>query len=130
MRKSLAILLYIFVFAALIIVPSHTDIIFSSGEWDFGTIEARDPQTLSQMLSIENGDDEALEVEIVDTCPCLSVEPKQSTIQPGQTGFFTLSYDASDDEGPVERYFVIRTNRENLEKALTYVRQLLMRWRD
>ena len=118
MRKSLAILLYIFVFAALIIVPSHTDIIFSSGEWDFGTIEVRDPQTLSQMLSIENGDDEALEVEIVDTCPCLSVEPKQATIQPGQTGFFTLSYDASDDEGPVERYFVIRTNRENLEKAL------------
>ena len=118
MRKSLAILLTIFVFAALIIVPSHTDIIFSSGEWDFGTIEVRDPQTLSQMLSIENGDDEALEVEIVDTCPCLSVEPKQATIQPGQTGFFTLSYDASDDEGPVERYFVIRTNRENLEKAL------------
>jgi len=119
MRKPLAISLTIIVFAALILVPSNGDVIFSSSEWDFGTIEARDP--LSRMLSIENTDEKILEVQIVDTCPCLSVEPKQATILPGQIGFFTLSYDPSEDTGPVERYFAIRTNRKNLEKALYVV---------
>ncbi len=120
MRTPLTILLYIIVFATFTTATSSGDIIFSSSEWDFGTIESRDPlkQMLSQMLSIENGDEEILEVQIIDTCSCLSVEPEQATILPGQTGFFTLSYDPSDDAGPVERFFLIRTNRLNLEKAL------------
>ena len=119
MRKPLAILLYIIVFATFTTATSSGDIIFSSSEWDFGTIESRDP--LKQMLSIENGDEEILEVQIIDTCSCLSVEPERATILPGQTGFFTLSYDPSDDAGPVERFFLIRTNRLNLEKALYVV---------
>ena len=107
------------IFIVLSVNNIYADIVFSSNEWDFGTIN--NSVAITKELVIDNPDNNIIEISIIGTCDCLLVEPEELVILPGEKGELLLKYDPVDDSGEIEKYFIIRTNQEGMDKAFFLV---------
>ena len=106
----------------LLVVCGQTafgEVLFSETEWALGKVEEGVKMKLPLLIS--NTDDSELQVSVLSTCSCLSVEPAEIVIKSGSEGSVTLVYDTTDESGEIEKYFIIRTNRPGLEKAFFLV---------
>ena len=97
----------------------HADVVFSAVEWDFGEIEHG--AVVDFTLTIENGDDENLEVHLLSTCDCVSVTPTELNIEPDEKGEAVLSFNSTGESGRIEKEIIVRANREGLEKAFFFI---------
>jgi cytochrome c biogenesis protein CcdA len=93
----------------------------SPAEWDFGTVGGTSG-VLQQPVSIENATDRPVRISLLSTCSCLTVEPSQMRLKPGEVRSFLLRYDPSEDAGEVQKDLLLRTDLPGLEKALYLVR--------
>jgi cytochrome c biogenesis protein CcdA len=93
----------------------YGEIIFSPPSWELGAIE-RD-KILELKLTIENKEKEVLTVQIIPTCDCAWSEPSELTIQPGAVGNVLLFFDPHDETGDIDKNFIIKTNRKEMERV-------------
>ena len=115
MKRCLSIIVLMACTAAV-----YADVVFTPPEWLFGEIGASTPIELT--CTIDNTEDQTLQVRILPTCGCLSVEPPELSIASGGQAEITLFYDPVDDSGVMEHFFIIQTNLDALQKALFSVR--------
>ncbi len=101
----------------MILVPAtgFGDILFSSDGWDFGSVDRG--EIIRNKLSIQNGDDTTVTIDIISTCDCLTVTPAAATIEPGQTVSFELLFDTTDYSGEIQKHYIVRTSSPSLRKA-------------
>ena len=119
-RRALIILIsFSFLFVFLASPALHADVVFSAAEWNFGEIEQGAIVDLT--LTIDNGDEEMLEVQLLSTCDCVSVSPTNLIIEPGESGDAVLTFDSTGESGQIEKEIIIRANREGLEKAFFFI---------
>jgi len=110
----------VIVVVILCAVPVHSDVVFTPPEWVFGEIGTTEPLELA--CRIENTEDQTLQIRILPTCGCLTVDPPELSIPSGGQAEIILHYDPIDDRGEVEHFYIVQTNLEVLRKALFSVR--------
>ena len=96
------------------------DVVFDPVEWDFGTVGP--DAVLVQALIVRNNDAEELEVSLLSTCDCVSVEDTSFAVPAGGIGSTRIFFDPTHESGVVDKYLIVRTNRKGLEKAMFSIR--------
>ncbi len=91
--------------AGLIPPAVHAQVVFSPPVWDYGSIFKGEKIQIT--VTATNTGKEAVIVNLLPTCTCLTVNPAERTIAPGAAGIFVLGYDSSDDTGITRKDFVI-----------------------
>ena len=87
-------------------VFSDTQVSLHPPAWELGELEPY--RVYHEELSVRNEGDEDVEVRFISTCGCLSVEPSEGVIAAGEELLLRLSFDASDDRGKFEKFFILQ----------------------
>ncbi|MDC7226393.1 MAG: DUF1573 domain-containing protein [Spirochaetales bacterium] len=114
----LSIILFIFT-AAVPVMAERGDLSFSITEWDAGVINFGD--IAEQDVEVENSTADAVNIDLVSTCSCMTVEPESLLIDAGGTGSFTVIFDSHDDEGDFEKLLIIQTDSDAMPKGFFVV---------
>ncbi len=93
---------------------------FSPASWDLGSIKYNSG---IQSLEIEvyNESSADIKVDFISVCDCLTSDTVSLYLTPGETSPVNFSFNPIDENGPVSKFIIIRTNQEGLEKALFQV---------
>lgn len=108
----------LFLTAALILLVTpagFADILFSSDGWTFDPVDRG--AVIRKKLSVENGDNTTVKIDIISTCDCLSVTPGTAAVEPGQSVFFELVFDTTDYSGQIQKHYIVQTTSPSLRKA-------------
>ncbi|MBI9108034.1 MAG: DUF1573 domain-containing protein [Spirochaetales bacterium] len=89
-------------------------------EWDTGLLEAG--VIPEQAVEITNNTENAVEINLISTCSCLTTSADLLSIASGDSGTFTLFFDSSDDEGDFEKILIIQTDSDEMPKGFFLVR--------
>jgi cytochrome c biogenesis protein CcdA len=90
---------------------------FAPSEWKFGMITKGEIARLR--LAVTNRGTSSEIVSLLPTCSCLKVDPPSCEIAAGASAYFDLAYDSKDDDGKVERAFIVKTGKAQ-DKAVYY----------
>jgi cytochrome c biogenesis protein CcdA len=94
-------------------------------EWNLGRIE-QDGGVVTTELIVENRSGGEVEISFVSTCECLWITPAKLQLAAGQSGSIELAFDPIGEAGPVQKDIIIRTNLDQLPKALYLVQGEVM----
>lgn len=98
-------------------VKENTDLLsFSDKAWNFGTVKKG--KTAEYTITLENHCGYPADITVIKTCDCLDAKPDKVVIENEKKALIKLSYDSSDDNGKVEKYFVIKSDIKGLERTL------------
>ena len=95
-------------------------LVLTPPEWDLGWIEQNDGVVATEVV-VENRSGREAEISFISTCECLWITPVELQLASGQSERVQLFFDPSDEPGPVQKDIIIRTNLEQLPKALYLV---------
>jgi len=70
---------------------------------------------------VENKSGREAEISFISTCECLRVAPAQLQMAPGEKASVELAFDPIEESGSVEKDIIIRTDLDQLPKALFLV---------
>jgi cytochrome c biogenesis protein CcdA len=95
-------------------------LVISPPEWDLGRIE-QNGGILTTEVVVENRSTREAEISFLSTCECLRIAPVQLKLAPGEAMRIELSFDPIDESGSVQKDIIIRTDLDQLPKALYLV---------
>ncbi|MBN1409937.1 MAG: DUF1573 domain-containing protein [Spirochaetales bacterium] len=96
-------------------IPAFGEIYFTPTEWNLGILTS--PSPLSTEVLIENTGEDAVTVQIMPTCDCVTVNPEELDIAPQSTGKVILFFDPKDETGTIDKFLLVRTTDPGLGKA-------------
>ena len=105
--------------ASLFAQAADEKLIFSLTEWDVGELEYG--LIADQKVEITNNTQAFVNIDLVSTCSCMSVEPGSFGLAPGESSGFTIYFDSHDDEGEFEKILIIQTDSEAMPKGFFLV---------
>jgi len=100
-------------------------LVLSPPEWNLGRIEQSGGVVTGEVF-VENRSGGEVEITFVSTCDCLRITPAKLRLASGQRGNIELAFDPAEEPGPVQKDIIIRTNLEQLPKALYLVQGEVM----
>jgi cytochrome c biogenesis protein CcdA len=89
-------------------------------EWNLGRIE-RSGGIVTTEVVVENMSGREAEIAIISTCECLWITPTKLQLAPGESARIELTFDPIEESGSVQKDIIIRTNLDQLPKALYLV---------
>ena len=89
-------------------------------EWDLGRIE-RNGGIVTTDVVVENRSGREVEIAFVSTCECIWITPAKLQLAPGGSTRIELAFDPIGEYGSVQKDIIIRTNLDQLPKALYLV---------
>ena len=95
-------------------------LVLTPPEWNLGRIE-QSGVVVTEEVFVENRSGGEAEITFVSTCDCLWITPAELRLASGQSGSVELTFDPAEEPGPVQKDIVIRTNLQQLPKALYLV---------
>ena len=114
-NKVLKYLISFTLFAAAALPAVADGLVFSITEWDTGLLEYG--IVVEQPVSITNETAEAVSIDLISTCSCMTVNPESIELPSGETGGFTIVFDSHDDEGDFEKLLIIQTDSAAMPRA-------------
>jgi len=97
---------------ALVLIPP---------QWDFGSIDGTGGEVSIEVV-VENRSGRDARISFLSTCDCLRVLPTQLSLPADRSERIQLFFDPIDEFGPVQKDLIVRSNLEQLPKALYLVR--------
>jgi cytochrome c biogenesis protein CcdA len=95
-------------------------LVLSPPEWDLGSIEQNGGIVTTEVV-VENRSGREAKIAFISTCECLRVAPAQLQLVPGETARVELAFDPVEEPGSVQKDIVVRTDLDQLPKALYLV---------
>jgi len=95
-------------------------LVLNPSEWNMGRIEQNGGVVTTEVV-VENRSGREAEIAFVSTCACLWITPAKLQLDSGESGRIRLAFDPIDEPGSVQKDIIIRTNLEQLPKALYLV---------
>jgi len=95
-------------------------LVLAPPEWNFGRIE-RSGGKVSTEVVVENRSGRDAEIAFISTCECLWITPGKVQVASGESARIELAFDPSGESGSLQKDIIIRTNLEQLPKALYLV---------
>ncbi len=89
---------------------------FSDKAWNFGTVKK--DSTVEYIITLENHCGYPAEIQVIKTCDCLSATPETIKLDNEKKIQIKLAYNSSEDDGKIEKYFVIKSDIKGLERTL------------
>ena len=100
-------------------------LVLSPPEWSFGSIE-QDGGVVTAEVVVENRSGGEVEITFVSTCDCLWITPAKLHLASGKSGSIEVAFNPAGEAGLVQKDIIIRTNLEQLPKALYLVQGEVM----
>lgn len=100
-------------------------LVLSPPEWSFGSIEQGGGVVTPEVV-VENRSTGEVEITFVSTCDCLWITPAKLHLASGKSGSVEVAFDPAGEPGLVQKDIIIRTNLEQLPKALYLVQGEVM----
>ncbi|HAK46906.1 MAG TPA: hypothetical protein DCO79_13435 [Spirochaeta sp.] len=119
--KRLRKLIYILLFAAAALPVGAQDgeLNFSIIEWDTGRLEYG--AIVEQLVEVDNQTVDAVIIDLVSTCSCMTVEPESLEVAAGGVSSFIIFFDSHDDQGEFEKLLIIQTDSPAMPKGFFVV---------
>jgi cytochrome c biogenesis protein CcdA len=95
-------------------------LVLTPPEWNLGRI-AENGGVVTTEVVVENRSGREAEIAFVSTCECLWTTPAKLQLAAGESELIQLSFDPVDESGSVQKDIIIRTNLDQLPKALYLV---------
>ena len=95
-------------------------VVLNPSEWNLGRIEQNGGVVTTEVV-VENRSGREAEIAFVSTCECLWITPAKLQLASGESGRIRLAFDPVDEPGSVQKDIIIRTNLDQLPKALYLV---------
>ena len=92
---------------------------FSITDWNTGELEYG--VVVEQNVRIGNLTDGDVNVDLISTCSCMTVEPESLVIAAGEESSFTIIFDSHDDQGEFEKLLIIQTDSPAMPKGFFVV---------
>jgi cytochrome c biogenesis protein CcdA len=110
----------VFTLILALFLGGESPLVFTPPEWDFDTLD-RNSGTATIEIFVENRSETEAHISIISTCDCLWVDPGILRLQAGQSASLRLYFDPSDQGETVQKDLIVRTNLDQLPKALYLV---------
>ncbi len=118
--KILTALFFMLIISVSSFAQSHEGgIEFSITEWNTGLLEPG--IIVEQVVGVVNNTGEAVRVELVSTCSCMTTDVETLELVPKASGSFKVFLDTSDDRGEFEKLLIIMTDSEAMPKGFFVV---------
>ena len=95
-------------------------LVLTPAEWNFGRIEQNGGVVTTEVV-VENRSGREAEIVLVSTCECLRITPTKLRLASGQSARIELAFDPIEEGGSIQKDIIIRTNLDQLPKALYLV---------
>jgi cytochrome c biogenesis protein CcdA len=95
-------------------------VVLTPAEWNLGRIEQTGGIVTTEVV-VENRSGRDAEIAFISTCGCLWITPTNLQLDSGESARIQLAFDPIEDAGPVQKDIIVRTNLDQLPKALYLV---------
>jgi cytochrome c biogenesis protein CcdA len=103
-----------------LVLGGEPPLAITPAQWNLGEIPQNGGVVRTEVV-VENRSGREVAISFISTCRCLQITPTELQLVSGQKAPVELSFDPIDEPGAVEKDIIIRTNLEQLPKALYLV---------
>ena len=115
--RAAAIATIALLLAAFAPARTHADLVMP-GSWAVGTIA--DTAPVSKTITLQNTGVATLEIRLLSSCTCLTVQPERLRLAPGTSGKVRLMLDPTGLSGAISKLVLAKVeNADGLDRLLT-----------